>query len=231
MNRLTRVALSIWTIALLGGCDNAPGRPAIDAEHVAPDRILDFKVLYRTNCAACHGSDGRGGAAVALADSMYLRVADDVVIRRATADGIAGTPMPAFAIRSGGMLTDEQVDAIVHGIRTEWTNPDAITAIELPAYSDPSTGSAQRGEVVFATYCASCHGNAGHGGGGGSSIVDESYLALVSDQGLRTMVIVGRPELGAPDWRGNVPGTAMTFQEITDVVAWLSALRRERGAP
>ena len=29
-----------------------------------------------------------------------------------------------------------------------------------------------------------------------------------SDQGLRTIVIAGRPELGAPDWRGNVAGTA-----------------------
>jgi hypothetical protein len=55
--------------------------------------------------------------------------------------------------------------------------------------------------------------------------VDGSYLALVSDQGLRTTVIAGRPELGAPDWRGNVPGTPMTPQDIADVVAWLSAQR------
>ena len=231
MNGLIGMSLSFLSIALLMGCDGAPGRRAIAAEHVAPDKILDFEVLYRTNCAACHGSDGRGGAAVALADPMYLAVADDVVIRRATADGIAGTPMPAFATRSGGMLTDEQIDAIVDGIRSDWTDPGAVAAIELPPYSDPSPGNPRRGEVVFATYCASCHGNAGHGAGGGSSIVDESYLALVSDQGLRTIVIVGRPELGAPDWRGNVPGTAMTFQEISDVVAWLSAQRHERGAP
>ena len=58
-----------------------------------------------------------------------------------------------------------------------------------------------------------------------SSIVDGSYLALVSDQGLRTTVIAGRPELGAPDWRGNVPGRTMTSQDISDVVAWLSAQR------
>ena len=59
--------------------------------------------------------------------------------------------------------------------------------------------------------------------------MDGSYLALASDQGLRTMVIVGRPELGAPDWRGNVRGKAMAFQDISDVVAWLSVQRPERG--
>ena len=59
----------------------------------------------------------------------------------------------------------------------------------------------------------------------GSAITNDSFLALVSDQGLRTIVIAGRPELGAPDWRGNVPGKPMTDQEITDVVAWLASRR------
>jgi hypothetical protein len=46
------------------------------------------------------------------------------------------------------------------------------------------------------------------------------------------MVITGRPELGAPDWRGNVPGRSMTDQEITDVVAWLVSRRAENpGQP
>ena len=48
---------------------------------------------------------------------------------------------------------------------------------------------------------------------------------LISNQGLRTTVIVGRPDLGAPDWRGNVPGRPMTAAEVSDVVAWLVAKR------
>jgi len=59
----------------------------------------------------------------------------------------------------------------------------------------------------------------------GSAIVDDSYLALVSDQGLRTLVIAGRPDLRHPDWRGYVPGRAMTSQEVTDLVAWLVSKR------
>jgi hypothetical protein len=56
-------------------------------------------------------------------------------------------------------------------------------------------------------------------------VTNGSYLSLISDQGLRTIVIVGRPDFGAPDWRGNVPGRPMTNQEITDVVSWLSSQR------
>jgi len=227
MNRSIAVACCMLTIALLAGCDNAPGRRAIDEANVAPDKIIDFNVLYRTNCAGCHGPDGRGGAALALANPIYLAIADADVLRRVTADGIAGTSMPAFARRSGGILTDQQIDAIVNGIRTRWTNPSAVTAIELPLppYSDAPPGDARRGGAVFGMYCASCHGDRGRGARGGSSIVDGSYLALVSDQGLRTTVIAGRPDLGAPDWRGNIRGKAMTSQDISDVAAWLSAQR------
>jgi mono/diheme cytochrome c family protein len=80
---------------------------------------------------------------------------------------------------------------------------------------------------VYKTYCESCHGRDGSGGGKGSAITNDSFLALVSDQELRTMVITGRPELGAPDWRGNVQGKAMSDEEITDVVAWLASRRVE----
>jgi len=230
MNRPIAIVLSMLMASLLCGCDNAPGRRAIEAENVAPDKVLDFNVLYHTNCAGCHGPDGRDGAATVLANPMFLAIADAGVLRRVTADGIAGTPMPAFARRSGGMLTDEQIDAIVAGMRTRWANPGAVAGLDLPPY-DSSSGDVRRGEHVFATYCASCHGAGGGGARAGSSIVDGSYLALVSDQGLRTTVIAGRPDLGAPDWRGNLRGRAMTSQDISDVVAWLSAQRPERGTP
>jgi cytochrome c oxidase cbb3-type subunit 3/ubiquinol-cytochrome c reductase cytochrome c subunit len=57
-------------------------------------------------------------------------------------------------------------------------------------------------------------------------VVDPSYLALVSDQGLRTTVIAGRPDLGMPDWRGYVTGQPLAPQQISDVTAWLAAQRR-----
>ena len=57
--------------------------------------------------------------------------------------------------------------------------------------------------------------------------MDPSYLALVSDQNLRTNVIVGRPDLGAPDWRGDAPGKPLSPEDVTDVVSWLAAQRRE----
>jgi len=225
MTRRAALVLLVLMNALDAGCDRAPGRRAGDDHNATPDTIVDFDVLYRANCAGCHGLRGVDGPATALANPIYLAIADDRVLRQATASGIPDTPMPAFARRFGGMLTDRQIDAIVTGMRARWASPVTAVGIDLPPHTDRGQGDARRGADVFATFCARCHGAGGRGGRGGSSIVDGSYLSLVSDQDLRTTVIAGRPDLGAPDWRGNMPGRAMTSQEITDVVAWLGAQR------
>jgi mono/diheme cytochrome c family protein len=167
--------------------------------------------------------DGKGGAAIALANPVYLAIADDSVIRRTATKGVPGTPMPAFAQSAGGMLTDKQIDVIVGGIRA-WATPNAF-GDQMPPYSTQAAGDPRRGADAYRTYCSSCHGADGHGGSKASSIVEGSYLALVSDQQLRTVVIAGRPELGAPDWRGNLRDRPMSTQEIVDVVAWLSSQR------
>ncbi len=211
--------------ALLCGCATAPGRPAAGDTPVVPSEITDFNVLYGQNCAGCHGDNGKGGAAIALADPVYLAIADDTVVRHATADGISGTSMPAFAQSAGGMLTDKQIDAIVHGIRERWAQPDVLRGTNPPPYSSSEPGDGSRGSVAYAEFCSSCHGAGGRGGQKASSIVDGSFLALLNDQELRTIVIVGRPDLGAPDWRGNVPGRPMSAQDVSDVVAWLASLR------
>jgi len=206
------------------GCNSAPGRPGPDSEVIPPDQIMEFNVLYASNCSGCHGANGKGGAAVSLSDPVFLAIADDTVIRRVATNGVPGTSMPAFARSAGGMLTDKQIDAIVSGIRS-WANPDAVRGVSPPPYAALPAGDPHHGADVYATYCSACHGPDGKGGEKASSIVSGSYLALVSDQDLRTNVIVGRPELGAPDWRGDVPGRPMSAQEISDVVAWLAAQR------
>lgn len=218
------LALVMLSALVCAGCNCSPGRPLADSAVVNPDDVLDFLTLYAHNCAGCHGPEGKGGAAISLADPTYLAIADDSVLRRVTTTGVPRTQMPAFAKSAGGMLTDRQIEIIVQGMREHWSKPDALRGENLPPHSALTAGDASRGAVAYTTYCSSCHGPNG-GGGKASPIVNGSYLALVSDQGLRTAVIIGRPELGAPDWRGNVPGRPMSAQDICDVVAWLAAQR------
>src|SRR5262249_5713517 len=127
---------------------------------------------------------------------------------------------------AGGSLTEEQIDVIVREMQGRWGRPGVLDGATPPPYA-AAPGDPEQGARAYATHCASCHGPTGAGGAHGDSIVDGSYLALVSDQGLRTAVVVGRPALGMPDWRGGRTGQAMTEEEIADVVAWLIRQRPE----
>src|SRR6202789_2839254 len=222
-----RAILATPVIGVLFACAACKSRRGVrgaDSAVLPPSQVADFKTLYEQNCAGCHGAAGKGNAAVALANPVFLAIADDDVIRRTAANGVPGTPMPAFAQSAGGMLTDRQIDALVRGIRS-WAKSDVLPDTTFPPYAAQAPGDPQRGADVYRTYCSSCHGIDGRGGRKASSIVDGSYLALVSDQQLRTIVITGRPELGAPDWRGDVEGRPMSAPEVFDVVAWLSSQR------
>jgi cytochrome c oxidase cbb3-type subunit 3 len=228
MNRGSKSLSSLIAVLMLcaAGCANLPGKPAESAIPLDPDKVTDFETLFGSNCSGCHGPQGQNGAALDIADPVYLAIADEATIKKVVTSGIAGTSMPAFAKSAGGMLTDEQVATIVSGLRSRYAKPDTLAGIAAPPYADDKSGDAKRGVVVYATFCASCHGADGKGGAKGSAIVDGTFLALLTDQELRTMVIVGRADLGAPDWRGDVPGRPMTSQEISDVVAWLGSQRQ-----
>jgi len=240
-------AVVVATVLLTSCSRRLPGQPSEAERWRAPNEITDFNQLYTQNCAGCHGVDGRLGAARSLNDPLYLAFVTDDALRDAVSKGRPGTNMPAFSQRTGGHLTDQQIELLVTGMRSRWSRPDEFKGVELPRYSvdetattrSPATtgtnnvsagasqtGDAPRGTTTFKTYCASCHGTNGDGGSAGS-IVDPNFLNLVSDQGLRTTVVVGRADLGKPDWRGNVPGHPMSAQEIADVVAWLAAQRQK----
>lgn len=221
--------VALLALGLTVGC-NLPGKPTPADIVPRPSDVVDPVVLYAQNCAGCHGANGKEGPAPPIGDPVYLAIVNDDALRNTISKGRAGTPMAAFAQSEGGMLTSKQVDAVVQGMRQRWAKPEILQGVTAPPYAAKSAGNAQAGAAAFGTFCASCHGADGKGSAKVGSIVDPSYLSLVSDQGLRTVTITGRPDFNAPDWRNNVPGHPMSDQQITDVVAWLSAQRPSSAA-
>jgi cytochrome c oxidase cbb3-type subunit 3/ubiquinol-cytochrome c reductase cytochrome c subunit len=226
-----RFALLAGTLGLTG-CSRIPGRPGPGPEVPRPENVLDFSTLYKANCAGCHGEHGRDGAAISLANPVYLAVAGEDNLRQIVGNGVPGKLMPPFARSTGGMLTDQQIGVIAHGLMQRWSEPNPPGGLSLPQYRSTLTGDVVRGQQAFGTFCARCHGAAGEGSAGDArsksgkvgSIVDGAYLALISDQGLRSITIAGRPDEGMPDWRTD-GAQPMTDQQITDIVAWLASKR------
>ncbi len=156
-------AVSLLAVLALAACSHLSGKPAPGPEVPRPDSVLDPVVLYSQNCAGCHGAEGRKGPAMDLSDPVYLAIVDDDTLRSTISKGRPGTAMSAFAQKEGGMLTDEQVNAIIRGIRERWSKPNALAGVAAPPYAAKVPGNPQQGEAVYATFCASCHGTGSQG--------------------------------------------------------------------
>ena len=234
-----------WVLAaalVVSACEWMPGRPREADRPKNPDQIVDFPTLYVTKCAGCHGSEGELGAAREFVTPLFQAFITDEALQRVIEDGVAGTAMPAFAKSRGGTLNDTQVKALVSGMRQRWARPARVSKTALPPYRESaalaqgqSRGDPARGREAFRRACAECHGPDGHGSQKAGSVVDASFLGLVSDQMLRTTVICGRPDLGMPGWRGLPPDQQLSAQEVSDVVSWLAShrlpdLEPDRGA-
>lgn len=241
--KILRALPALLAMATLGvsctGCSMGTVGSHESDSPVRPEQVMNAAVLYKANCAACHGENGRRGVAIALANPVYLTVAGADNLRTVTEKGVRGTMMPAFAEKYGGSLTDEQIDAIVKWMLHDWAPGETLRGVAFPAYAGTTPGNATHGKAVFGAYCARCHGDNGTGFVGKSpagskdvpvrgSIVDPSFLALISDQGLRSLIVAGQPDYGMPDWRGEATGSnakAMTEADINDLVAWLASQR------
>ena len=221
--------ITLLLVAATAGCDWMPGRPTRAEQPVDPATVTDFQTLWNTHCAGCHGTDGRMGAARPLNDPLYLALADDHQLTHSITLGVPGTMAPAMAAAQGGPLDDAQVQAIIDGMRTHWGT--AAAPPNAPALRSTQAGDVTRGRNVFMAYCAGCHGDDGTGDKAGS-IVDGSFLAMVSDDALRSAVICGRIDVGMPAFDDHGRLAPLTDTQIADVVAWVASHRvKHPGAP
>jgi len=102
--------------------------------------------LFLNNCAQCHASDGRGSRGFpSLADRDWLWGGDPEAIRTSIAEGRTGI-MPPF----GPALGESGVKDVAHYV------------LSLSNSTHDSIRRA-RGEPLFKSTCAACHGEQGKG--------------------------------------------------------------------
>lgn len=202
------------------------GQPKEQNRWKAPTEISDFHALYTRNCLACHSNGPASvSASIAMDNPTFLSIIPEAALREVIANGVPGTLMPGFSVKAGGELTDAQIDILVKGILAN----KKPAALPLPAYRAP-LGNAANGQALFEmSPYAKVDGVAVPPS---KSILNPAFLGTISDQYLRTLIIVGLPQLGYPDFRNFVPGRALTDAEVSDVVAWIASNRRnEYGQP
>ena len=214
---------ALLCIGLLAGCEPW-GKPAAPQKEIAED----FQTLFRENCSGCHGEDGRGGPGRILNDGLYLALIPKASLRKVIEQGRKGTAMPAWARSEGGPLTEEQISVLVDGMEKTWAKKVNLRGATLPAYEEGDVkGDVIHGNKLFLRTCFACHAKGGVAG----PLTEPAYLALTKKQNLRTSIVVGRPDLGMPDYRVLNRGRPLSEQDIADLVTYLASIgKREEAA-
>jgi mono/diheme cytochrome c family protein len=210
--------VALIALLLVPSACEPPGKP--EAEPPPALDVTDFKVLYSQNCSGCHGDNGKNGPGRILNDPLYLAYVQKEALHQVIENGRPGTAMPAWALKQGGPLTPKQVDALVDGLEG-WKKAFRPGLAPLPAYLSTGPADQAKGKKLFLRGCFACHGPGARVG----LVTDPSYLSLSTDQNLRTSIVVGRPDLGMPDYRFLNAGHALTDQDVSDLVAYLASLR------
>ena len=115
-----------------------PNRRAEAAETRSVELAAQGEELFALTCAACHGTEGRGGEdAPTLNAKEVLQFATDDQIAGLTATGVPGSEMSPYSLDFGGPFTQEQIVALTTYLRSleddapsvpEWR--DGVEAVE-----------------------------------------------------------------------------------------------------
>jgi mono/diheme cytochrome c family protein len=138
--------------------------------------------LFVSQCARCHGLEGRGDGPGAdsptfaqpprdLVAGRYRfvsttnLVASDADLARTISLGLVPAGMPAF-----GELSGEQVTSLVAVLNQLWKDrPVPGETVAVPAA--PPTVDVQEGKALYASMCVLCHGESGRGDGPASTTI------------------------------------------------------------
>ena len=158
-------ACLLLALLAVGGC-NLPGKPTPADIVPRPTDVLDPVVLYKQNCAGCHGADGKR--------ARRRRSAIRSISRSSTTTRCATRSPRAGRHAHGGFRGERRRHADRQAGRRHHSGHAAAlgTAADLArrhrsALRGEDRGNPQQGAAAFGTFCASCHGADGKGLGQG----------------------------------------------------------------
>jgi cytochrome c oxidase cbb3-type subunit 3 len=160
------------------------------------------RTLFGDNCAACHGSDARGGKGFPnLTTTSWLWGGDPEAIAETIRVGInsahANTrTSQMLAFGRDQLLPRADIDILVSYVRT----------LSDPAASQAAADRIAAAKALFATNCAACHGDTGKGSTdlGAPDLTDANWTYGGDAQSIFASIWGGR-QGHMPTWEARLP--------------------------
>ncbi len=180
------------------------------------------ELIYRSACAACHGTQGEGITGSALANPDFLRSASDGYLLATIALGRDGTEMRPMGkgAQSNVELSPEDMRNLVSYIRSwERNRPEHGTTNVPPRYVIGA--DLLQGQTLYAGHCAGCHGATGLEGWA-PSLNNRDFLMAASDGFLQATIARGRSHTPMRPFGRGAEGVAeLDAHQIDNIVAFI----------
>lgn len=150
----------------------------------SPDDRARGGAFFRSQCANCHGIDGKGGASGPnLSTGTFRHASSDEGLFRVITRGVPGTSMPGFSMNG----------------REIWQIVAYVRSLSANRVSGPSAGDPARGKALVRTSgCLNCHWLNGSGAPRGLDLT--SIGERLSLQELRTALTDPDAEVAPEYW-------------------------------
>ncbi|MCF6314462.1 MAG: c-type cytochrome [Verrucomicrobiales bacterium] len=189
--------------------------------HVDPELFKLGETTFNSLCVACHqaGGIGKVGFAPGIRNHDFLALASDDYLRNSIRAGRPGTAMVPWSA-----LSEKEVAGLIAYLRAG--NEGYVSELS----QDPDkkiAGAAGKGEITFATYCASCHGPNAEGyaaGGSGPGIGLAGFLMVASDDFIMQTVKHGRAGTAMLPFVGAKGLANLKEDDVGDIIAYLRSL-------
>jgi len=166
--------------------------------------------IFEQNCEMCHGSNGRGGIALALNKVEFLSLVSEGYIIQTILNGRNNTAMPSWYD-----LSQEEMNDLISYFRSWDGQISKENNISLPH------GDSQKGFLNYHYFCSRCHGEFGEGDTG-PSILNRRFLEAASNSYLYETIGQGRSHTAMFGWLEDVHGDErLDDQDISDIVAFM----------
>lgn len=139
--------------------------------------------IFRSQCASCHGRDGRGGQGTPdLTTGQFRRTTSDDGLYRVIAKGVPGTVMPGFNLAG----------------REIWQTLAFVRSLHVGRATELAKGDASRGSALVKTHgCLRCHAMGAEGGFTGPDLAGIGKQRTLTE--IRKSILEPQAEI-SPDW-------------------------------
>jgi mono/diheme cytochrome c family protein len=233
-------------------------RPQITGTQVYPTIYLDQampesasfergRVLYMTTCAHCHGLAGDGAGwdgqyldvkPAALATDQDVRALSEGDLSGRLTFGVQNSAMPAW----GEFMPEGQrwdairyvIDAFLVGrpqvasVDDGSIAPQFVTLSQDNWVGEGNVISVTHGADLYATYCATCHGDTGQGNGVGTTGAPSGSPAPLPDN-METAYIFWRIWEGVPDGVMGPFNWILSEADMWDITTYVESLFPQGG--